>query len=358
MTDHVLPGRVDVLLTHLAAWGLADILTESGAGATLRWDAETGRPVLATDLDRGGIGAVVHDHAAARLADDSWLTPTWRGRPTMSPRPPLTLDADPDDWADLTDARHAILDRLANTGRHGDLRMIAALGDPTLGPAVREILAGRGLDAAVWTSTPLDMQPGNAGAEIIGAKLLPLAGVVAGRTPQQVAAGLLGETVTDEITPKRSVGRAAPGLCPPGPLDNAIAWCGLWGIGQTTLGAPRLDEVATDLATDLVPVGAPTGGLHVGPASAGWICVPVWTRPITPGRIRSLLARPDVAILGAAGVNHRVRPADEVLARVSLRQARVQAVMRFPVLADTHGKALSRQAGQGVPVPTSTPVAA
>jgi CRISPR-associated protein Csb3 len=122
------------LLSHLAAYGLAAIIEDSGAaGVVLSWTRGMNpRPWVRTrDLDADAIATIVHQHAAHHAGPDSWL---WRdvhdasGRGLMSPR--ISAIEGAQGWTDLQRARHEVLDHLIASTARLDQRLVQALGEP------------------------------------------------------------------------------------------------------------------------------------------------------------------------------------------------------------------------------------
>jgi len=120
------------------------------------------------------------------------------------------------------------------------------------------------------------MQPRNIGSEFVGTRLRKLADAIAARTTGQILGGLLGDSVRDEAGGDAADSRTATGLAGPGPTDNALAWCALWGISQLPL-AMRIKGIAVT-----------TG--HQGRGRQEFFYVPVWQSPWRPARLRAMLA--------------------------------------------------------------------
>lgn len=87
------------------------------------------------------------------------------------------------------------------------------------------------------------MQPRNQGSEFVGTRLRKLAATVAQRDTAKILAGLTGQSVDDELGENSPGSRTATGLASPGPADNALAWCALWGISQFPF-AMRINDTA------------------------------------------------------------------------------------------------------------------
>jgi hypothetical protein len=80
--------------------------------------------------------------------------------------------------------------------------------------------------------------------------------------------------------------RTATGLASPGPTDNALAWCALWGISQFPL-AMRINDTAQ------------TSG-HFSRARKEWFYVPMWQGAWRPARLRSVLASQELRTFAGA----------------------------------------------------------
>ncbi|MCA1228724.1 hypothetical protein, partial [Saccharopolyspora sp. 6M] len=217
-------------LSHLALYGLAAILDDAGDhDVLLSWtDTPDPRPRLHSTLTPEQVTATVHQHATDRADPASWLHTTFtsRGR-SMALLSPRISSLRGDDWTDLQQQRHHALNTLRARGTWLDQQLIAALGEPCYwsltpqGELIQDNAANR-----------FDMQPRNRGSEIVTTRLRPLAVALAKWTPQTIHTGLTGDTTTDTIGSQQHDSRTATGLAPPGPTDNALTWCALWGLSQ------------------------------------------------------------------------------------------------------------------------------
>jgi CRISPR-associated protein Csb3 len=322
------------LLSHLALYGLAAICQDAGrTGIALSWPPGMAtRPCLTgNDLDEDTVASIVQHHARVRTGDQSWLyedTPTGgAARPLMSPRI-STLKAD--QWVPFQLHRHRVLDSLTRQRAELDLRLIGALGEP----AYWRVDEGSQDDGA----SRLEMQPRNQGSEFVGTKLRKLAKAVTARDLSQVRDGLTGRSVIDEAGNDLPESRSATGLDGPGPVDNALVWCALWGISQFPL-ALRVRNTAD------------TAG-HVGDPRRGTFYVPMWSGPWRPARLRSILAsRQLLAIANPATSETSDAVARREAARQWLAARSVVAVVRFGVRVFGTGKAPERRAGLGETIP-------
>ncbi|QSB16760.1 hypothetical protein JQS43_11035 [Natronosporangium hydrolyticum] len=325
MTDFVLASAApDVMLSHLALYGLAAIVEDGGLDdVRLSWTGGMSpRPVLsAPQATPERIGEIVRRHAAGGDDPDNWPSrqiSDREKRALMSPR--ISVIAEREGWQELQDRRHEVLDRLTGARALLDLRLIAALGEPSYwrlnkqGQRLQDDGAHR-----------MEMQPRNQGSEFVGNRLRPLAAAVAARTAGEVADGLLGRRVRDEVGKDKPDSRTPTGLAAPGPTDNALAWCALWGISQFPIAA-RTSGFATA-----------TG--HIGRGTAGYYYVPVWAGRWRTARHRTILASKQLAEYAATGLTpkelgrsaeHSVE-APVAAARQWLADRQVISVVRFPV---------------------------
>jgi len=324
MTDFVLKtADPDTMLSHLALYGLAAIVEDGGLDdVRLSWTpGMTPRPVLnAPQATPEKIGELVRRHAARHDTPESWPSQQISAaeqRALMSPR--ISVISSSDGWRSLQERRHDVLNRLTDVRALLDLRLIAALGEPSYW---RKNQQGQRLqdDGA----SRLEMQPRNQGSEFVGNRIRPLAAVVAARTAAAITDGLLGRTVRDEIGKDRPDSRTPTGLAAPGPTDNALAWCALWGISQFPIA-----QRSTGFAT--------TSG-HIGRGTAGYFYVPVWAGRWRTARHRTILASGQLSQFAATGLSPKDlgRGSDDAAsggeaAREWLTQRGVTAVVRFPV---------------------------
>jgi CRISPR-associated protein Csb3 len=325
------------LLSHLALYGLAAILQAEGApGVRAGWTGGGNpRPYMTgPGLDEATTGTLISQHARSAHAEGSWLhcDITLNGTPRALMSPRLTPFGDEEAWRQAQRSRHEILDALTTSCRWLDLRLLASLGEPCYWRRNRQraILQDDG-------ASRLEMQPRNQGSEFVGNRLRKLAGAVAARDPAQIMAGLLGDTIRDEIGGDKPDSRTATGLASPGPTDNALARCALWGISQLPL-AMRVNTTAV------------TSG-HLGQGRNEWFYVPVWRGEWQPARLRSILASAALRVTAATrlGLNSDA----EISAASAWLSARgVEGLVRFPIQRFGSGNAPERRAMRGEPIPT------
>lgn len=324
-----------ILLSHLAAYGLAAILESQGLTyLRLTWQSGANpRPFVTVPDAEDAAGRLV-EHAQNAAATDSWMrrdiTLKDSPRALMSPR--LTPFGDEQTWKQAQQMRHEVIDRLAAEGAWLDLRLLAALGEPCYWRRNRQ-----GAPLQDDAASRLEMQPRNQGSEFVGNRLRKLATAVAGRAPGQILAGLRGEAVWDEIGSDKPDSRTATGLAALGPTDNALAWCALWGISQFPL-AMRVRSAAA------------TSG-HFGRGRSEWFYVPMWNGEWRPARVRSVLASAPLDVVATAGKGYHTD--SEIAAAHSWLSARgVAGVVRFPIKRFGSDSAPERRAMRGELVST------
>lgn len=347
MTTLTIAGAdVRTLFSHLALYGLAAIVEDAGAvSARLRWTpGMQPRPCLDTDTtDLDELARIVHDHARRHTAHTDWVTEDLElgGKPRglMSPRISVIGD-DVGTWQTLQQARHTVVDDLTTGRALLDLRLLNALGEPAYWARKREgdWLQDNG-------ASRLEMQPRNQGSEFVGSRLRKLAHAVATRDHDQIRAGLTGERATDEIGKDAPDSRTPTGLANPGPTDNALAWCALWGISQFPQ-APRV-------GSDNPPAAATTG--HLGRTREEWFYTPVWTTAWTTARLRTILASRQLQTAATAALPPRWTAAEPQIAaaRAWLAARGVIGVVRFPIARFGSDNAPERRAMRADILPVS-----
>ncbi|MBE1590511.1 hypothetical protein ACFPOI_05710 [Nonomuraea angiospora] len=332
MNGVTLSGDPRRLITHLALYGLAAICADAGhTGLRLSWTpGMSPRPHL--DISPQIVGPIVQAHARNRGWVKETITLSGTARGLMSPR----LSGIPDDagWQHLQARRHQVLDSLTAAGADLDLRMLGALGEPCYWRFDRK---GKRLqdDAA----SRLELQPRNTGAEFVGTRLNKIAQAVAARTPDQILDGLLGDRIQDEAAGNAPDSRSATGLDAPGPADNAVVWCALWGISQISLALQTTRGAAMTSAS-------------THPDRPEHFAVPIWRTRWHPARLRTILPSRQLTATTAAFVHGRL-PEDGV--RQWLTARGVTAIIIFPVTITGSDKAPERRAGTGQLHPIGSP---
>lgn len=346
MNDYPLSGNLTSAFSHLALAGAAAILVDAAYGArrgdpnTRTWwtDASESRPILTTNLSEVEIGEVIRDHAARHTEDISWVTATAlsgarSGRGLFSPR--LTA-CDFHELGAFDAERQRALARAGTAGLMSELDwwMLAGLGEP-----------------AWWRHSDKESQPDKGasrwemisrlnGREFVGDRLAPLAGKVAIRAVAEVWAGLVGESVVDDLARGGRQSRTPTGLARPGPVDSALAWCALWGISLLPTVHVSAAE-GPERGVSQSPGMWPRNRIH--PTHA---CLPVFSDPCSPNCFRSLLSTAafDVAAFGAL----RGESLDVPRARAWLARQGARALIRFPVIKGGSDSAPERHLQEGV----------
>jgi CRISPR-associated protein Csb3 len=322
MTDFMLAtAEPTTMLSHMALYGLAAIVEDHGLeDVRLSWTGGMEpRPVLsAPQATSETIGEIVRRHAAHHDAPKSWPSRQvgdGEKRALMSPR--ISVITTGEGWRSLQVRRHDVLDQLTEARALLDLRLLAALGEPSYWSKNRK--GDRLQDNG---ASRLEMQPRQQGSEFVGNRLRPLAAAVAARTAAAVADGLLGRSLRDEIDKGKH--RTPTGFAAPRPTDNALAWCALWGISQFPI-AQRANGLAIT-----------TG--HIGRGTAGYFYVPVWSGRWRTARHRTILASGQLARFAATGLSSKDlgRASNEDALRRGadrrwLMSRGVNAVVRFEV---------------------------
>ncbi|MDG6100493.1 hypothetical protein Daura_03925 [Dactylosporangium aurantiacum] len=304
------------MLSHMALYGLAAIVEDGGLeGVRLSWSGGMStRPVLsAPQATPDVIGELVRAHAQRLAAPDAWPArhvSDSESRGLMSPR--LGVITTRDGWRSFQARRHEVLDQLTTARALLDLRLIAALGEPSYWRFNRQ--EQRLQDDG---ASRLEMQPRNQGSEFVGNRLRPLAAAVAARTPSAISDGLQGRNLRDEIGKDSPTSRTSTGFASPGPVDNAVAWCALWGISQFPI-AYRTQGFAD------------TSG-HLGKGTAGHFYVPVWQGAWRTARLRSVVASGPLRRFAEHGLRPDRSGLTDEAAREWLRSRGVSAVVRFQV---------------------------
>lgn len=306
MTDLQVAGRVTNALEQLALVGLASILEDQGAlGARIWWeDGVEAQARLRVAVSGVEIGDAVRVHATRLAASASWVqrTTVHEGAEVGLLSPRIKAATSTASWNALISARCGVLDDESLTVL--DRRMIGALGEP-----------------AFWLVNPRDNQPDqgasrwemktrNRGEDFVSNRLAPLAKIVANRSPQAILDGITGRTAVDELGHGATESRTPTGLTTPGPTDNALAWCAMWGIAQLWL-VPQVTHMSQTAGC------WPRGQVH--PRE---FVLPVFARPVSVSLWRT--------VTGSL-VFDRAAFGQEPASQLSLVEQGVAAIARFPV---------------------------
>lgn len=285
MTDIVVNGEIESALTHFTGLGLATIGEAAGfVGIRLSWSDED-KPRLSVSFPHesaDSIATSLHAHAVSMADPESWVQQTMNHEKRQSTgvfSPRIKVPTSGDSWANLTRLRRRSLDALLKRNDRLSLSMIGALGEPSYWRFERQS-PRPDAGASRW-----EMKTRNRGAEFIGDRFAPLARTVALRAPEDVLAGVTGERTDDELDGSPD-SRTATGLQRPGPADSAQAWVALWGLTAF--------PVAHDPHAQSQTAGAfPQDRLHTR-----WFVVPIFDRPVSLSRWRSVIASEPLAVLG------------------------------------------------------------
>lgn len=322
-----LTGSPEVALSHFAMYGLGLILADQGARKVRIWwaDEADARACVgwSGDLDAP---TAVQRHARGHSTQESWvqLTVPHEGADVGLFSPRIKAATSPESWNVLEDARARVLDSPSVSDL--DRLLIGALGEP-----------------AHWLCSDRDSQPDlgatrwemktrNRGEEFVRHRLAPLARIVADRSPDQVRSGLSGELVEDELGNNSRESRTSTGLANPGPADNALVWCALWGLGLIPLipQANRMSQTAGSW---------PRRGVH--PRS---MALPVFTRRTSLDHWRTILSS---KAFDRAAFSEDQGPV-AAASRARLRERGVTGIVRFPVQVGGSVSAPERMVKLGV----------
>lgn len=316
-----LSGGLETALTHFAMLGLASILADSGATNVRIWWRNDTRACATVEWQGKPAENAVHEHARRHTFPSSWVqitsprfsTEESGNRPTaglFSPR--QSFPNKTQDWESFMAARErATSDEMTQL----DWRMLGGLGEPghwlLIDNKPRPEAA-----ASRW-----EMVPRNGGKEFVGKRLAPLAHIIATRTEAEILAGLDGSALKDELAKDSAAFRTATGLCKPRLVDNALAWCALWGLSCFPV-VPRARELA------FTPAAAPRNRTH--PKS---MTLPVWDHPVSVALWRTVVASEPLGTLtGSSGLDDAVGLTDEAFMAVqSLQRIGVLGLIRFPI---------------------------
>ncbi|MGL4174302.1 MAG: hypothetical protein ACRCTR_09605 [Actinomycetota bacterium] len=315
-----------VMLSHMALYGLSAILEADGVSdVTLGW---TGGPdprpnVDGKALDHEVVADAVQRHAIAH-AQESWVQRdidiNGKLRGLMSPR--RSVFKDDNEWRKGQVARYKVLDDLTTRWVWLDLRLLAALGEPSYWNT-----NDKGQLQPDDGASRLEMQPRNQGADFVATRLRKLATVVASRSAEGLVSGLTGEDPKDEAENEKIDSRTPTGFASPGPTDNALAWCALWGIATFPI-AMRVVEGSRSSRP------AVTSG-HAGRRYGECFYLPMWRGRWRPARLRSVTASRAMTIVAVANTEYanadRVGDQEVAAARAWLRPRHVEGLVRFPI---------------------------
>ncbi len=312
-TDH------NLLFSHAVLWGAGSIAAAAGhREVRLGWTGHMSRVPSLYGVAVTDLALAVRQRAADALNAEHWIQaglPHEPARALFSPRI-KALEA-PEVWAPFQSARHDHVDRLGVSGSPLDLRLLAALGEPS------SWHSDRGKPKQDHAATRLEMQPRNNGSEFVGTRLRSLATAVAARTVADVAAGLTGAIRVDEVGKGDKVSYAGANLMPPQATDNALAWAAMWGLSC----APVVHRVHQPSRT-ATHLPRPRDGALGDEVRAGHVVVPIWSGRWTVARLTSVLASGQLAESGGASLGSGAPAAG---AEQWLRERGVVALVTVPI---------------------------
>lgn len=318
MSDVTVTGSHLSALTHFAGYGLAGILADAGAGRVrLCWsDAARPRLTVASDLSRDEVGEAVRRHAEAAVVEGSWLNAVIDGGSRAGFRlySPRFKPPELDEWESIMRQRDERF-----PGGHLDAEMIVGLGEPAWWRQAEGDSPDSG--ASRW-----EMKTRNKGAEVIADRLAPLAREVSGWVSAAIVDGIEGLRVDDAVGKGASDSRSATGFRQPGPTDNALAWCALWGIAATR-PVRRAAGMAQTAGT------SPRRRTHPTVAA-----LPVWTVPVSLTVVRRVLVS---SVFDVAAFTEDPVTRAPAVRRLSVWG--VRGIVRFPILKTGSSSAPERQ---------------
>lgn len=334
MTEFVLGSDHTRALDHFAGFGLSAILEQAGErDIRMHW-SDVAIPRLNLSGLRSEpkqVAAVVHAHALGHCTTESWVQQTAdvvsKGKPTevglFSPR--ISVPDHRDAWRDLCERRSAALGVPVNQAWIDSL-MIQALGEPAYWLLdTQRPVPDRG--ASRW-----EMITRTQGKDFTRDRLVKLANAVRARTPGAVFAGLTGDAPVDEIGKNKIDSRTGTGLVPPGPIDNALAWCALWGLSAFRI-THRIG------GQSITPGADPQNRFH-----PDQMALPLMTSPISPAKLRRILrsrAFHDSAFAPEGS-------SERTTGRETLNHSGIAGLVRFPVRNVGTDSAAERRVLSGV----------
>jgi CRISPR-associated protein Csb3 len=335
MSGLIISGEVTSALSHFALYGLAAICEDQLESRARLWWTDSRRPRGKLDVaPEATIATAVQQHAQNHTNSSSWVRQRIdhenRLTATLSPR--IKAPSSAAAWHALQSERQSAIDALVSTHSVLDLRMIGALGEPAYWRVDGTARPDEG--ASRW-----EMKTRNKGEEFVGNRVEPLASAVAARTADAILSGLTGVTTCDEAGHNSPESRSATGFAPPGPADNALAWCALWGMSQF----PVVHHTSRQSGTAATYVPQPR-------THPTFVYLPVPTRSIALARLRSILASEELST--AASESSDVVGVEA--SRKWLENRGIRAVIRFPVFVSNNPSAPERWILTGSPILMST----
>lgn len=347
MTNLQLAGHLRTALSHMALVGLGVILEDAGvADVRVGWsEAFDSQPLVrASHVDWPEAAEIVRQHALRHADPADWTAARGAGTESALMSPRIASPAGAAAWHGHVTARCETIDRVLGRTNWLDLRLIGSLGEPAYWRFNRtgEPLPDEG--ASRW-----EMKTRNGGEEFVGNRLRPLAERVAARSAEAIESGLTGSAPEDELGKNGIDSRTATGLAAPGPTDNALAWCALWGISQFPVIA-RIQRPSRTAGHLPAPRGAERD-------RRGWFYVPVAVRPITLPRLRTVIVSDQLAQAAAIGLEGpaSLGVLDLDAACGWLADREIAALVRFPIGEYGSANAPERRALLGTVIPIRVP---
>ena len=322
------------LLTHMAAYGLAAIVeSEVTIPPALSWSKGMApRPCLShPNLAAIDMAQIVKSHAARQAAPGGWLQQRIplanKQRGLMSPRLSRI-----EDWRRFQGLRHKVLDGLSAPDAWLDQLMVWSLGEPSYW-----LRNAKGETLQDGAASRFELQPRNQGSEIVGNRLSPLADKVSKRAPQEILDALVGASCNDTVGNNKPDSRSAVGFRGPGPVDDTVSWCALWGISQ----------FAINRSSNSTPTSA-----TVRRTEGEYYFLPIWQDRWTPAHLRTLLASRHLREIASKLVEAKNADQQGPLALGEelrwLLARGVKAMVVFPVRQFGSDKAPERRAQRGI----------
>ena len=175
-----------------------------------------------------------------------------------------------------------------------------------------------------------EMKTRNRGEEFVGNRLSKLASIVSSLDKDSIDAGLTGRNISDPLGKDRPDSRTSTGLTPPGPVDDALAWCGLWGISGFIL----VPGTGSDISATAGAV--PQQRLH--PRS---LVIPITEKPMSPAAWRALMATRAIIDITSSDESSMTTASDYLKARGVL------GICTFPVYTTNNSNAPERMVLSG-----------
>lgn len=337
MSEVHIGGSYTSALTHLAGLGVAAILEESGhRGVRILW-TQTANPkmlVSGPGVEATTVAQLVIDHAERHARRNSWVQAVTKIRKggkeaevgLFSPR--IAAPEGRDSWVSLYTQRRAVFDA-DQEFTWLDGQFVQALGEPAYWQAdLKDPMPDEG--ASRW-----EMKTRNRGEDFVRNRLAPLAREVSGRSVDAVATALSGKAIHDSAGKEDS--RTGSGFTTPRPVDDAVAWCSLWGISAFRL-FPAISGVA------VTPGAWPAAVTH-----PSMMALPLSTSPLSLAKIRRIIrSKPfSDASFGSNSTDSGSR-IQASAARVSLKRTGVDGIVRFPIRKGGSISAPERQILAGI----------